>query len=304
VALDGLEVIIIEALTIELERAGLTGIEAVLKDGPIVWTDETVLQYAESVKTDFVLAARYSYEQSDNVQLELRWYDVQQKRLTTAVRRDVKIDLFTDDVIAAAVQEILDRISGRLGEVMAAKPPLQEPTPERTPERVQSGPKPAVPHLFEFAVGFSPFLAMGPAKDYFQAGILPSFYGNYRFATAAGIFGVGLYIGLSRFTADGLEASSKVTLIPIGLDIRYTTLEEAFLGLSVHLNGGPAVMLAYFDHTAPLSKIVAYIQGGVGLNLHLGRRLILVFDLGYLLFFERPYPIMGFTPALFAALRV
>ena len=91
----------------------------------------TFLQDASRAGAEFALECRYSGSGSQ-ISLLLNWYEVPTRLMTAAVDRKGRVDLVLDTVILDALDELLDRVRGRIEElvaVYAARRPVQAAQP-------------------------------------------------------------------------------------------------------------------------------------------------------------------------------
>ncbi len=319
------------SLEFELRRVGMkvisgTALELFGESDP---TSEQVLGSVKMFPADFVVTERYTFR-GDQFQIDLSLYDVEQEALVTSVLKKGPVGLTSDVLVAEAVEEMLSGAGEQLEQVLAAaveaamafaaaaaataaaatsdETEMKEPETEVEP---LAAVEPAVMlaavqrvRRLEFGAGFSIFLAVGKAGEYFDLGYSPSIYGSLRFNMRAGLLGVGLYSGVNLFQVSGELTSTQVQLLPIGLDLRFVVGEDRLLGVLIHINGGAALLIMSTEQSGTQSKALPYVQGGLGLILSFAPFMGLILDISYGVYFEESYPIMGFTPSLYLSIRV
>jgi len=299
----------------------------------------SLYEAGKAVDADLLLAALFSrtFEGSANVDIELQLHDPVAGEQRHALKTRGKVDLAFDQVVAVAVREIIGkagitavRPAGRTEEETgaaeaeaAADAPETDagspatPPPERTaskprieaaePQLPPTQPEPREPaalRRLEMAGGFSPFLTVGEASGYFRLGYLPSVAVNLRFPTTSGYVALGVYAGCHLFRAEGIVASSDSLLIPVGPDFRIAPITGSRLSLYLRLSAGPAVLILDPNDLGALSKVIAYVLGGIGLNIEMSPFFGLTVDSSFSIYYEKSLPIMGYTPSLYVYLRL
>ena len=328
--------VIEEAVLLELERQGLRGWPPEASDrrllaesGGAAGAAPRLFEAAEERGIELVLAGTYGIA-GGRIRIEFHWLDVQNRTRAEAVSREFPVDLALDalirEVVAGIVAEHQERILSlrrqvpvtptedaaegtdgadgeRAGSDADAEAQADAGTgetagivpPSRGAEEVRAAVQP-----LEVSVGVSPFIATGEVSDYFKLGLMPSFYGCYRFGLPGGVLGVGLFAGFNSFRAVGLLAESQSFLLPVGADLRYWFGfgRGMAVTLFVRLTAGPALFSVNVEGTGILRKIVIFTMGGIGFNVPFTEGLGLNVETSYGVFFDRPDPIMGFVPAV------
>jgi hypothetical protein len=108
--------------------------------GRVMATPASLLENAGRAGAAFALECRYSGSGS-RLFLQLNWYEVATRLMTTAVDRMGRVDLVLDTVILDALDELLDRERGRIEERIAAYGP--RPAPTAQPDPIAGGQVPA-----------------------------------------------------------------------------------------------------------------------------------------------------------------
>jgi hypothetical protein len=304
--------IVSRAARLELERAGL----------------EAAPAGAPPQDADFVLEASFTVTGRE-VRLVFAWYTAGGMRRTQEVTLRGRMDLSLDRLVAEAVRGILRRESASLAEAAARRPPPApapgEPPADAAPAVVDpatagaaEGEPSAAPSAessttartagaakrFELAAGSSLFLPVGRAAEYLKMGVFPSLSASYYFGRRRGRLGVGLCAGANLFRAQGDLASAESVLLPLGLDLRFTTRPDLPLALLVRLSGGAAVLGANLNGSGMLYKTIPYASAGLGLYLWLFRSGGVVLDGTCSVFFEGQIPIVGYAPGFGLYLRL
>ncbi len=150
----------------------------------------------------------------------------------------------------------------------------------------------------EIATGFAPFVTTGDSSEFFKIGYLTELYLTFCLNLPVGQLGLGVQFGVNIFNTQGLVSSTENLLIPMGIDIRYVYGQGMPMGLFLHLDGGPAILIVDSEYWGRQVKVVPYVKGGIGLMLPFAHFMGMAFDFSYNIYFESSVFIMGFTPAL------
>jgi hypothetical protein len=157
---------------------------------------------------------------------------------------------------------------------------------------------------FDIGVGAAPFIATGYASEYFKIGVVPVLNAAFLFRGEAGRLGLGVYAGANLFSASGSTESASVVLVPAGLLVRLEIGREGAPLIVFGVSGGPAVMSLQKPAEPALAGITFYGRGTLGIRLPLGAVFGIGVEAGYDIYWEEPYPLMGFCPALYATVRL
>jgi hypothetical protein len=253
------------------------------------------------------LVCRYQVDGGQMV-FSLTWFDVQSDT-SVAVQTRGPVDLHLDEVILAALDEILGRVDTRVSALSARRasmnapvaPPTAVPTlpPAQGPSQVigQHAAATPAPHRFLLSGGFAPFVPIGAASYYFSLGYLPSVLATVFLDTPVGPVGIGLYSGMDYFAAAGTLATSINYLIPIGLDLRYE-IGGGGLRPYFHLVGGPALLVMVTSTQGTLVDVLPFLKTGIGLEIDIGSRFGVSALVDYDAYFEMPYLLTGFSPSV------
>jgi hypothetical protein len=145
---------------------------------------------------------------------------------------------------------------------------------------------------------------VGAASYYFKLGVQSAVVLDFLISTRSGQLGIGALLGVTYFSAQGVTEDSLDFLVPLGADLRYGLSLGPRVSLLLHLAGGPALLVMSLPSEGPLTKVLPFVASGIGLELALSRALYLAVDAGYGVYFETPYLIMAFTPALSLSWRM
>jgi hypothetical protein len=145
--------------------------------------------------------------------------------------------------------------------------PIRPPTPaEAVPQRAPG---------WEAAAGAASFFPMLALSGVVKLGILSTFYLERLLSTSIGTLGLGLYAGYAGFLpADPNLAVYFQSLIPLGLDLRWTAFERSRLALFVRLLGGAALNVSDQSKVSGrLTRVLPQLKGGAGLSISVSRRI-------------------------------
>ena len=160
-----------------------------------------------------------------------------------------------------------------------------------------------VPPRMILSASFAPFIATGAASYYFTVGYLPSILAALVFTTPSGRIGVGLSAGVDFFSAVGSSDTSDNFLIPLGVDVRYELAVPRFV-FFLHLAGGPAALLIFTGSHQTFVNLVPFVRTGIGAEMFLSPLVGIGVNADYEIYFEAPYFLMGFAPAVSVTFRL
>lgn len=274
-------------------------------------SEAVLARRASAARAAFSLLCSYAGSRSQ-MRIAMRWYDVERKGVTGSVDRTGRMDLTMDTLILEALDDLLIQVKDRIDAVLAQQParPGEATRPEtgsgdpgfavRPPEgAAQPEGAYAQPGArFLLSPGLSPFIAVGAASYYFKIGLQSSVVFDFLIPTRTGQLGIGTLLGVNFFIAQGATEKALDFLVPLGADLRYGLSLGPRLALQFHLSTGPALLLMSTPSEGSLAKVLPFVASGLGLELALGRGLYLALDGGYAVYFETPYLIMGFSPAV------
>jgi hypothetical protein len=134
--------------------------------------------------------------------------------------------------------------------------------------------QPQRPLDWQVAAGAASFFPLPALSDAVSLGILSTVYLERLLSTSIGTLGLGLYAGFTTFMPAGAGLAAYFqSLIPVGLDLRWTAFERSRLGLFVRLLGGAAVNVSDQSKVAGrLTRVLPQLKAGAGLTLALSRR--------------------------------
>ncbi len=130
---EALRPVVEEAVRYRLEGLGLAvrlrgSPAAASRPGRTPAPAPSILESAARGGAEFALECRYSGSGS-RMSLQLSWYEVSTRLMTAAVDRKGRVDLVLDSLILDALDELLDRVRGRIEERVAAYGPRVRPAP-------------------------------------------------------------------------------------------------------------------------------------------------------------------------------
>jgi hypothetical protein len=294
-------------------------------------SESALIRRALAAHAAFSLLCSYAGSRSE-MRIAMRWYDIENKSVAAAVDCKGRVDLRLDTLILRALDDLLVRVQDRIEAVLARQPARPAEIPSTEPSPVDPGfalqppageSPPAAPPAdeanpltppapdhgkagirFLLSPEIAPFIAVGAASYYFKVGAQATAALDFLIPTRSGHLGVGALVGVSFFSAQGTLDKALSFLVPLGADLRYGLSLGPRLSLMFHLAGGPALLVMSLASGDPLTKVLPFVASGIGLELGLSRVLYLGIDAGYGVYFETPYLIMGFTPALNLSWRV
>ena len=104
---------------------------------------------------------------------------------------------------------------------------------------------------------------------------------------------------LPRFTQ-----SASALLVPLGAAVRYELGRSSAPLIVLGLSAGPALISMDTSGGERLTGLTVYGRGSLGIRLPIGEVFGIAAEAGYDIYWERPYPIMGFCPAVYASMRL
>jgi len=340
---EGVRKVLASVMRFQLERMGTqtllfasTEEEALVRD--LFGGDErnpeflikSLIEFFSGVNQEFLALAGYIKEEEE-IQVNFFIADLQSGEILASASRRAHIDFTLDEAMIGAFRDMLPEVAGRIEEVARLKAAEvekpaeeQQPTGEAMVEKETGEQAPPTPverfRSFEFSIGFAPFVPLSVTNDVFSLSYLPFVYCSYRIPLSAGILGLGLYTALNIFDSEEAGVASYFHhVVPIGIDVRFTTLEGARIGLFVRAGTGVAINVSDFSSLPViaqegLSRFLAYAVGGVGAMYAISRNVGIAIDVTYETFayFWRPDSggeihadwIMGFVPSVYLYTRL
>jgi hypothetical protein len=133
------------------------------------------------------------------------------------------------------------------------------------------------------------------------------------------VLGLGVYTGLNVFDSEEAGLASYFHyIIPVGIDVRFTALDTARIGLFVRACLGVAINVSDFSSLPPiaqkgLSRVLAQGSGGAGAVFAFSQSVGIAIDVMYetfVYFYEEDSGggigtdwIMGFVPSIYLYTR-
>jgi hypothetical protein len=353
---EGVRKVLASAMRFQLERIGTQTIlfsttdeEALVRD--LLGEEEpdpralaiSLIEFVSGLNHDFLALAGYI---KDGGEIQVSFYiaDLQRGEILASASRRARIDFSLDEAMIGALQEMLPRAESRVEEVARRKAAeaaslaeaRQEEAGEAGTEKPTGAgtvPEPLPQELpvaevereerfrpFEFSIGFSPFVPVGVANQVFSLSYAPFVYGSYRIPLSAGVLGLGVYTGLNIFDSEEAGIASYFHyVVPVGIDVRYTTAGASRLGLFARAGMGAAINVSNFSSLPAiaqegLSRFLAYGSGGVGAMFAFSNSVGIAIDVMYetfVYFYQeesgggiRTDWIMGFVPSIYLYTRL
>lgn len=353
---DGVRKVLASVMRFQLERLGTqtllyatTDEEALVRDllGEAKPDPDllavSLLELFSGLNHDFLALAGYI---KDDREIQVSFYiaDLGRGEILASASRRAPIDFTLDEAMIGAFRDMLNRVEGRIEEVAGAKAAeaartavaaeegqrmeedgdragdalTPEPLPERRIREEAAGEERF--RRFEFSIGFAPFVPVGVAGEVFSLGYAPFVYGNYRIPLSAGILGVGVCTGLNVFDSEEAGVASYFHyLVPVGIDVRYTSAGGSRLGMFARADVGVAINVSDFGSLPAiaqegLSRFLLYGSGGVGTMFAITHSVGIAIDVMYeafAYFYEKESGggietdwIMGFVPSIYLYTRL
>ncbi|HVP17890.1 MAG TPA: hypothetical protein VMU36_02775 [Spirochaetia bacterium] len=268
---------------------------------------DSPLPRAKASGASAALVCRYQLDGGQMV-VTLGWYDAE-SNTSVVVQTRGAVDLHLDDVILAALDDILGKVQTRLSALSARHAGAASTTPAAPAGLTlppaggavqvigQRPPASPVRHRVLLSGGFAPFVPTGAASYYFALGYLPSLLASLFIDTPVGPVGLGLYAGMDYFKATGFQDYSDTYLIPLGIDVRYE-LGSAALRPFFHVTGGPALLVMVTGAQGTITNVLPFLKSGIGLDVLVTQGVSVSAVADYDVYFELPYLLMGFSPSM------
>ncbi|HUI73228.1 MAG TPA: hypothetical protein VL354_22090 [Spirochaetia bacterium] len=252
--------------------------------------------------------------QGQQMDVTLGWYDAKSDSSSAVVETKGDVDLNLDNVILAALDQMLAKVHDKIRVISDSRPPDATPVSQTatntgTPPGVvvvtpASREQPTGPtRRFLFSGGFAPFLPAGAAAYYFSLGYLPSLLASVFIDTPVGPIGLGLYAGMDYFTATGSQDTASTFLLPFGVDVRYE-LGRATFRPFFHVAGGPAALIMVTGAQGTITSLVPFLKSGIGLDLLVTQTIGISVLADYDVYFVLPYLLTGFAPSMNVEFRL
>ena len=303
------------SLRLALERRGL---RVVLQDVPM--SDQALsadplalLASGAGKEADYLLDSQYASAGQD-LEVRLAWHGRGSGSPAAQLIRRGRKDLALDHMILNAVEELLRTANPSL--VSSIRRPAEQPAtgqpvagePVTAQSAAQSASQQPAVHArrkrFDIGLGAAPFVATGQASEYFKLGIVPVLNAAFLFRGEAGRLGLGVYAGANLFSAAGSMETASVALVPAGLLLRYEIGREGTPLIVFGVSAGPAILSMKKQTEAALTGLTFYGRATLGIRLPIGSVFGIGAEAGYDFYWEQPYPITGFCPALYATIRL
>jgi hypothetical protein len=338
---EGVRKVLASAMRFQLEQMGTqtllfasTDEEALVRD--LFGEEErdpeflikSLMEFFSGVNHEFLALAGYIKE-GEEIQVSFFIADLQRGEILASAAQRAPIDFTLDEAMIQALRDMLPEAAKRIEEVARRKAAdaahLAEEQQAAGESVARTGDKTTSDTVerfrpFEFSIGFAPFIPVSVANDVFSLSYAPFVYGSYRIPLSAGILGLGLYTGLNIFDSDEAGIASYFHyIVPIGIDVRFTTLEGTPIGLFVRASTGVAINVSDFSSLPAiaqegLSRFLAYAAGGVGAMYAISRNVGIAFDVTYetfVYFWQSDSGggidtdwIMGFVPSVYLYTRL
>ena len=151
---------------------------------------------------------------------------------------------------------------------------------------------------FHIGVGVGSFRTVGRAESYFRSGIMPTSTADFGIATAAGRIGIGVRIASCFFDASSDAATAKGVLAPFAASVGFASRTGIPVDVGFSLGGGGSVLSLNVDDAGYQSKIMPFASAGAAAILRLTKGISIRAAVEAMVYFEREYPIFGYSPSL------
>jgi len=302
-----LQGIITRTVAIELEKAGLSARQKSEEDA----TGSTDPFFSRAAELDAPFLMIVDGELSDStLSVAMSFYRTR-KRTQLGQKRDTfQLGIDLDQRLLSAVRSLLEseEIQTDIAAALkqdTARDRKENPVPAEETARVgAAGPQqpPEASRRLEFGAGAAPVILVGASSDYFRYGVAVDVSALYRFR----LFGIdaagGVDITASRiFPASGLPRGTVYT-VGGGPSLQLGSSPLQNERISLRLTGGAAALTARLPDGPLLAKTVAFAQADVRAELRISKRLSAGALLGFLVIFEKDYPVMGVLPGIAVSL--
>ena len=336
---SSLVAVITEVLTYGLERDGL---ETTIAAGAGEQTaDSELLSAASASKAPVAIVCRYS-SNGTSIDLSLSWYDVSQGKALASTTKSGAVDLQLDTAILQALDALLSQVGDTVKQLAqsSAEPAPQSTerspqaavtanqtatqtaaTPEAPQPAASEGPAntaasseqsatpastepPTAGPRFYLSLGFSPFITLGEAAQYFTLGYRAPIVASYLFSTPAGRLGIGVFADVTYFVAKGIVETAQSFLVPLGPDLRYELPVGTMLSFELHLGGGPALLVLSTPPQGMQTELLAFALCGLSGEFLITPGFGIELGADFETFFEKSLTVMGISPSLSVTLRL
>jgi len=148
------------------------------------------------------------------------------------------------------------------------------------------------------SLGVGAFLTVGKAESYFRSGVMPTSIADFGVATPAGRIGIGLRIASCFFDASSDTVTANGLLAPFAASVGFTSRTGKAVDIGFNLGGGGSVLSLRVGDADYQSKIVPFASAGAAVLLRLTQGVGIRANVEAMVFFEREYPIFGYSPSL------
>jgi hypothetical protein len=280
---------------------------------PPAGTTGGTVDLARRSRAAVALDCVYTIE-SREMTIAIDWYDAATGTRAAHGEGRGAVDLQLDRVITDVLNSVLASADDQVRQLRSAREKVSGSAPNAAgtallPPPAIPGPgaggppRTAAPRQLILCASFAPFVATGAASYYFTLGYLPSVLASLLFTTPSGRIGVGLSAGVDFFSAVGAIDTYDNYLFPLGVDLRYELAIPRFV-FFLHVAGGPAALLIFTGSHQLFVNLVPFVRSGIGAEITLTPLIGIGVNADYEIYFEMPYYLMGFAPAVSVTFRL
>jgi len=294
--------IVERTVAIELERVGLTPLQNEQPAGDT----QLLFKRASELDAAFLMIVKGELANSA-LKVQMNLFRIRGRtelgERTGSFPLGIELDRHILDTVHSLVQE-----EGVRAEIEAAvEHDLSQS--ERGKKEAETAPVPTVASEqtesvrgFEFGAGAAPVILVGRSSDYFRYGVAVDFSALYGFR----LFGVPAAVGAdvtgSRiFPASGLPRGTVYT-IGGGPSLQLATSPLQDQRIALRVTTGAAALTARLPDGPLLAKTVMFSRADVRAELRIAPRISVGALVGFLVVFEKDYPVMGVVPGIVVSL--
>lgn len=146
--------------------------------------------------------------------------------------------------------------------------------------------------------GFSLFIPMAVAGEYFSFGYMPFFQLHRTLDLPFGYLGIGVFLSLNIIAAEGDQSSTENLFISAGPDVRLgITLNKTFT-LYVKVNTGVSFAMVNRNGEGYQGFMIPVLSSGLGSEISINDRLGIFIGTDYIMYFEESINVTGFSPSI------
>jgi hypothetical protein len=296
--------IIYNLLILEFERYGFLTEKIYPENG-----NPSELSLSAEHNAELVLICSYSTNDI-RVSINTALYDVKTQMLVASAAVSSDVDLEFDSVIASTVSELMNGADEKLTEIVESlhSQRLVSDVEEDIPEEMAAAEVPTS-HAhskggLEVLLDAGVAMGAGKSREFLKnPGISAGLSANYWFFTTIGLLGLGAQASANLYTHTGTTEQANLIMLPLGINLAYSTPAEKLFSFLLHVASGPAIAVLIFDEAEPLVKVLPYISGAASLSINFRKKMSLGLKMVYSIYFEETERLTTITPYLYVSFR-